>query len=171
MPESSLRKTLRRSVGALLVVFLLLVAVLWLKPPDLLRVGANYTAKIVCSNVFLAGRDPDQVLRSDVQAPGVALLRFMRVSVDRHGGVVRAGLFGFLGNGLALARPGLGCTAVPDGNLAFARRATPAAPPAPRTPAASAALWPEGSAVAPDAAVQSVLADEVLAGAGMRAMW
>jgi CubicO group peptidase (beta-lactamase class C family) len=31
---------------------------LWINPPDLLRVAANYSAKIVCSNVFLAGRGP-----------------------------------------------------------------------------------------------------------------
>ena len=34
-----------------------------LAPPDLLRVGANYTAKIVCSNVFIAGRNAEQVLQ------------------------------------------------------------------------------------------------------------
>ncbi len=81
-----------------------------------MRVGANYTAKIVCSNVFLAGRDPDEVLRTDVQAPGIALLRLMQVSVDRQQRVVRAGLLGFIGDGLALARPGTGCAAIPDGN-------------------------------------------------------
>ena len=170
MAEFSPRKILLRSVAALVLALLGLVVVLWLKPPELLRVGANYTAKIVCSNVFLAGRDPDQVLRTDVQAPGVAMLRLMRVSVDRNARVVRAGLFGFIGNGLALARPGVGCAAVPDGNLGFARQADAATPPAPTTPAAPGALWPEGSAVAADAAVQSVLADDVLAGAGMRAM-
>ena len=54
-----------------------LVFTLWLKPPDILRVGANYSAKIVCSNVFLAGREPREVLRTDVQAPGIALLRLV----------------------------------------------------------------------------------------------
>ena len=45
------------------------------------------------------------------------LLRLMRVSVDRDHGVVRAGLLGFIGDGLAVVRPGAGCTVVPDGNL------------------------------------------------------
>src|ERR1700692_529515 len=93
-----------------------------MKPPEILRVGANYSAKIVCSSVFLAGRDPDEVLRTDVQAPGVGLLRLMRVSVDRERRVVRAGLLGFIGDGLAVERSGQGCAAVPDGNLAFAKR-------------------------------------------------
>ena len=97
-----------------------LLGALWLRPPDLLRIGANYSAKIVCSNVFLAGRDPDEVLRTDVQAPGIALLRLMRISVDRQQHVIRAGLLGFIGDGLAVDRPNTGCAVVPDGNLDFA---------------------------------------------------
>jgi len=78
-----------------LLLLVAVVLILWLKPPALLRVGANYSAKIVCSNVFLAARNPDQVLSLDVQAPGIALLRFMQVSVDRDIGVVHAGFLGF----------------------------------------------------------------------------
>ena len=52
-------------------------------PPELIRVAAGYTAKIVCSNVFIAGRDPDEVLTIDVQAPGHWLLGYMTVEVDR----------------------------------------------------------------------------------------
>src|SRR6266478_954446 len=113
-------KVVQRIGIALVLVLLGLVFALWMKPPDILRVGANYAAKIVCSNVFLAGRDPEEVLRTDVQAPGVALLRLMRVSVDRERRVVRAGFLGFIGDGLAVARPGTGCAVVPDGNLEFA---------------------------------------------------
>src|ERR1700690_2499145 len=105
-------KILRRIFGALLVGLVIPVLALWLKPPALLKVGANYSAKIVCSNVFLAGRDPDEVLRTDVQAPGIALLRLMRISVDRQQHVIRAGL--------AVDRPNSGCAVVPDGNLDFA---------------------------------------------------
>jgi len=38
---------------------LLAACIIWLitMPPELLRVGSGYAAKIVCSNVFLAGRD------------------------------------------------------------------------------------------------------------------
>src|SRR3974390_3319380 len=110
-------KILRRTLSGLLVLLIALALFLWLKPPALLRVGANYSAKIVCSNVFLAGRDADEVLRVDVQAPGIALLRLMRVSVDREHGVVRTGLLGFIGDGLAVAREGRGCTVLPDGKL------------------------------------------------------
>src|ERR1700694_761920 len=93
-------KVVRRIGIALVLVLLVLAFALWMNPPEILRVGANYSAKIVCSNVFLAGRDPDEVLRADVQAPGIALLRLMRVSVDRERRGGRGGLVGFLGGGV-----------------------------------------------------------------------
>src|SRR5882757_6818566 len=113
-------KVIPRITAALVLLLLVPAFALWIKAPEILHVGANYSAKIVCSNVFLAGRDPDEVLRTDVQAPGIALLRLMRVSVDREQRVVRAGLFGFIGDGLAVARTSTGCAVVPDGNLDFA---------------------------------------------------
>jgi CubicO group peptidase (beta-lactamase class C family) len=170
---------------------LLALGLLWAKPPELTRVMANYAAKIVCSNTFVANRDPQEVLQNDVQAPGNPLLRLIRISVDRDQRTVRAGLLGFIGDGLAVARPGVGCAAVPDGDLARARAAAAAdpapvdaaplasasiaPPPNPPSPAApgpqpAAPLWPEGSAVLTDPAVERVLADEALAGPGMRAV-
>ena len=180
-------KILRRIFGVLLLLLMAGVLLLWLKPPALLRVGANYSAKIVCSNVFLAARNPDQVLSFDVQAPGIALLRFMQVSVDRERGVVRAGFLGFIGDGLAQWRPGKGCTVVPDGKLdlratappsesapAQAPAQTPAQVPAPIAAAAaglsSAASWPDGTAVHTDTALDRVLQNDALAGIGARAI-
>src|ERR1700689_837782 len=110
-------KILRRTFSALLLLIVAAALLLWFKPPALLRVGANYSAKIVCSNVFLAGRDPEEVLRVDVQAPGISILKLMRVSVDRERGVVRAGFLGMIGDGLAQYRAGRGCTVLPDGKL------------------------------------------------------
>jgi CubicO group peptidase (beta-lactamase class C family) len=167
---------------ALVLVLAVLLFALWLKPPDLLRVGANYSAKIICSNVFLAGRDPDEVLHTDVQAPGIALLRLMRASVDRDRRVVRVGILGFIGDGLAVARPGTGCAAVPDGNLEFAIHVSSAATPgatAPRagaaptpdpTPTTANATWPDGTAVTTQPSLDRLLADDTLAGPGMRAL-
>src|SRR5260370_7185717 len=168
-----------------------------MKPPEILRVGANYSAKIVCSNVFLAGRDPDEVLRTDVQASGVALLRLMRVSVDRERHVGRGGLLGFIADGLAVARPGTGCAVVPDGNLDFARHigTVPAQPvtssagsavAAPRLSSAGSGFastsaaartgadtaagadWPDGSTVATTAALDRLLADDPPPAPGIR---
>ena len=167
-------KILRRSAAVLLALFIVLALILWHRPPELLRVGANYTAKIVCSNVFLAGRDPQEVLHVDVQSPGIALLRLMRVSVDREHGMVRAGFLGFIGDGIAIARPGKGCTVVPDGKLAALNDAPRAQPPpaavAASAAAAPASLWPEGNAVESKAAMNRILADDVLAGPGARAL-
>jgi CubicO group peptidase (beta-lactamase class C family) len=148
------------------VLAVLAVAALWVWPPDLIRIGANYAAKIVCSNVFLAGREPDEVLEVDVLAAGNPLLRLMRVSVDRDQGIVRSGLFGFIGDGLAVTRSGTGCTVLPDGNLAArglsapgSDAATPATPtaPAPATDAATPTTpalpaTPAAPAAAPHAA-------------------
>ena len=171
----SVGRIFARIALGLVLLLLLLVIALWLKPPDILRVGANYAAKIVCSNVFLAGRDPDEVLRTDVQAPGIALLGLMRVSVDRNQQVVRAGLLGFIGNGLAVARPGTGCTVLPNGKLdagrdAFTHAAATAQRPPPRQPprATTDSAWPEGRTVVTTAALDRLLADDALAGPGMR---
>jgi CubicO group peptidase (beta-lactamase class C family) len=144
---------------------------LWAAPPNLIRVGAGYAAKIVCSSVFISGRDAHRVLQDDVQSHGHPLLRLMRVSVDHEQRVVRAGLFGFAGGGLAVARDGTGCATVPDGDLARARaHAAPAVAAAPPRPG----RWPEGDEVGEvgDAApaLAALLADPALAGPGMRAL-
>jgi CubicO group peptidase (beta-lactamase class C family) len=167
-------KIFRRIAGVLLLLIAALALLLWFKPPALLRVGANYSAKIVCSNVFLAGRDPDEVLRVDVQAPGIALLKAMRVSVDREHGVVRAGFLGVLGDGLAQYRLHKGCTVMPDGKLDAAApaelsvmsRIDRPAPPA----AFSSAPWPDGAAVETSKTIDALIKDPVLAGPGARAI-
>ncbi|HEX3915668.1 MAG TPA: serine hydrolase [Steroidobacteraceae bacterium] len=165
-------KRLRRIAGALLLVLIALALLLWLEPPALLRVGANYAAKIVCSNVFLAGRNPTEVLRVDVQSPGIALLKFMQVSVQRERGVVRAGFLGVIGDGLAVYRPGRGCTVVPDGKLqsVAALTAPMAYSPPPSFGAVVSALWPESDRVETDSRIDQLLTDPALAGPGVRAM-
>jgi CubicO group peptidase (beta-lactamase class C family) len=174
------------------------LAALWARPPELIRIAANYSAKIVCSGMFVAGRDPMEVLHDDVQALGNPILGLMRISVDRERRVVRAGLLGFIGGGMAAMRTGEGCAAVPDGNLGAATvTATPTAP-APATepaaatdqaaatePAAAEAApdaavrsslalpmqdWPDGDAVQPDPAIQRLILDDELTGPGLRAL-
>lgn len=143
---------------------------LWAKPPDLIRIGANYTAKIVCSNAFLTRRDPADVLATDVQAPGHPLLKFMRVEVDRNYGWVIAGLFGFR-EGIAVASPKGGCTVLPDvqRDSAHSRMAMLAASAAASAMNAGPSVRDdtEASIVSP---VQRLVEDEVLAGPGMRAI-
>lgn len=110
---------LKRIFRGLAIVLLVVVAGIagWLYfiPPDLLRVGSGYAAKIVCSNVFIAGRDADQVLADDVQAPGHPLLRLMRVSVDHGQMRVHAALLGNVAAVTAVYRGKTGCSLLPDG--------------------------------------------------------
>ncbi|MFO1326831.1 MAG: serine hydrolase [Rubrivivax sp.] len=161
-------RALRRAAVALPLLLLAALLLLALRPPDLVRLGAMYTAKIVCSGVFVAGRDAQQVLEQDVQAPGHPLLRTMQVGVDREARTVRAGLFGVIGDGLAVARDGTGCASVPDGDLA---RAQAHQAPAPRGSALRSTPWPEGDGVdAPLPALNTLLADPALAGPGARAL-
>jgi CubicO group peptidase (beta-lactamase class C family) len=165
---------LRRLMKWVLRLFVLAVAAggmwLYISPPDLIRVAAGYSAKMVCSNVFIAGRDAGQVLADDVQAPGHPFLKYVRVSVDEKAGTVSAGLAGVFGKGLAVFRPGLGCASVPDGKVAGAKavalkQVEPQA-------ANGDQPWPVGDQVAAsqDPAIAAVLDDPAMAGPGMRAI-
>jgi CubicO group peptidase (beta-lactamase class C family) len=165
-----LKKIFSATAAAVAVLTLALLVALWAKPPDLLRIGAAYAAKIVCSNVFLADRDPAEVLRDDVQAPGIWLLSLVRVSVDREHGAVRAGFLGFIGHGLAVARPGGGCAVWPDGKLGALKAYEPTPTPLPSEAAARDQPWPDGNASDIDPDLDRLIADDALTGAGTRAV-
>ncbi len=142
---------------------------LYLAPPDIIRVGAGYSAKMVCSNVFLAGRAGSQVLAEDVQAPGHPILRLISIDVDRTEGTVTASMFGFIAPVTAVARPGTGCAVVPDGRIAEARRYTSVPAQAQSFPAE---LWPVGEVSPSDEApaIAAILDDPAMTGPGMRAV-
>ncbi|MYN45418.1 serine hydrolase [Pseudoduganella sp. FT93W] len=164
MPKKIIQRT---AIAALLLVGGASAA-LALQPPELLRVGANYSAKIVCSNVFIAGRDAQAVLADDVQAPGHPLLKFLRIKVDKEKQTVSARLLGLFGNGLAVYRPGTGCAAVPDGDVEQARRYQFA--PEPIKPGAVDAPWPEGHEVDLSLVPLAALQQPELTGPGARAV-
>ena len=150
------------------IAALFFAALIWLKfaPPELIRVGANYSAKIVCTNYFLIGREPSEVLKVDVQAPGHPLLKLMSVDVDTDRKLVRANILGLFGRGMAVYRPGTGCTVVPDGDIAAARKFT-------YTPDVIAApsndlSWPAGTKAQINDTIEKIIQDDHLAGPGMR---
>ncbi|ENN87762.1 putative 6-aminohexanoate-dimer hydrolase protein [Rhizobium freirei PRF 81] len=167
-------RLISRVIVALVVLLLIIVAVgaVWLSvsPPELLKVGDGYAAKIVCSNTFVAKRDPAQVLADDVQAPGNPALKLIQVSVDRDEGVVRARFLGMFAPNYALYRGALGCTTVPDGDLQAARSAvflnklkSPK----------NDALWPDGDTVnlaegEEGTKLANIVANPDLAGPAMR---
>lgn len=151
----------------LLVATVALAGWLYFAPPALIRVGAGYAAKIVCSNVFIADRNAEEVLASDVQAPGNPLLKLLRIAVDRNAQTVSAGLFGFFGEGLAAYRPGTGCATVPDGDVEAAAQY---AGPTPEILADADAIWPRGEDFVPslDPGLAAILNDTTMTGPGMR---
>ena len=152
---------------AIAVVVIALIIWLAIAPPALVRVASNYAAKIVCSNVHLAGRDAQEVLKVDVQAPGHPILSYL--DVETKGDEVRSSLFGLFAPALAVHRKGFGCTAVPDGDKA----ALPVLPTLETSSALSPdVLWPSGSAVEPvsNEKLAAVLNNEELQGPDMRAI-
>lgn len=162
-------KIVKWLLGLVVLAVVALFGWLYFAPPELIRVGSGYSAKIVCSNVFIAGRDANEVLAIDVQAAGHPLLKLMRVSVDKNRGTVSAGLLGFLGKSIAVFRDGLGCASVPDGDVGKARRtAIHVEPSATRQDA----LWPEGERVeaSQNPEVVKIVDDAAMTGAGMRAV-
>lgn len=140
---------------------------LYLFPPELFRVGTAYAAKIVCSNTYIAGRDPAEVLSKDVQAPGHPLLKY--VSFEKGDDSITTRLFGFVAEQTAIYRPGLGCASVPDGNVTAARTVALADVPKAEK---SELEWPLGDQVSKPMSepVQALLADAELAGPDMRAI-
>lgn len=161
-------KWITRLAMALAATVVIAVLFLLAFPPDLLRVGTGYAAKIICSNVFIAGRDADVVLRDDVQAPGHPLLRLVEAEVDLEGGLVRTSLLGFIAPSHAVHRSGLGCANITDAGIAAARLFTA---PVAEASAAGASLWPEGEGVsAADPRLAETLADPVLLGPSFRAV-
>lgn len=161
-------KALRGLVLVLMAVLAVVIVWLTLVPPDLLRVGTGYAAKIVCSSVYISGRSPDEVLAVDVQAPGHPLLRLVSLRIDAAERSVTAAMLGVLVPSVAIHRDGLGCANVPDEDIEAARLA--ALPALPGPPAAQGD-WPAGETVGPtDPRIAAILADEALTGPGMRAV-
>lgn len=159
-----LAKALKVVAGLLALIVIGGVGYLLIAPPDLLRVGTNYSAKIVCSNVFIAGRDAEEVLAVDVQAPGHPLLKQVSVDVDREAQTVEARVFRFFAPAVSAYRDGLGCTNVQDTALSDATLAGLSSLPE--------EIWPAGNAVelSQDPAVLDALADDALLGEGYRAV-
>jgi CubicO group peptidase (beta-lactamase class C family) len=116
----------------------------YVRAPRAARVSAAYKARMLCSAVFVAGREPEAVERAELRRyPQAATVDRARSTVS-----VKAG-FG-LPDATAIYRPGLGCTAAIDYTLEHIQRQpvpdlTPAGP-----PPEAGLPWPEGEAVSAD---------------------
>ena len=77
------------------------------------RLGVGYMTKIICSEVFVADRDRDDVLNNDFHGID-PLLSKVKIDIDDNDGSVTGNLYG-LGKTTAYYRTGLGCAITPDG--------------------------------------------------------
>lgn len=81
---------------------------IWLAP-----VGAGYSAKIMCSAIFVDGLTSSRARKEDVLADNNPLLSLITTNVDLRNQIVSAHAFGFRKR-LAVYRPHLGCVLTDD---------------------------------------------------------
>ncbi|UPK40555.1 beta-lactamase family protein [Bradyrhizobium sp. 186] len=135
--------------------------------PELLPLASAYAAKTVCSNVFVAKRDADAAIRTDVQFAEHLVVKLMKIDIDTANRRVEAALFGLFGKRYAAYAEGRGCTLVSKDEIP-ARAAAPSLLPLPMPEA----LWPIGETaqLSDDRRLWAALNDPVLQGPGMRAI-
>jgi CubicO group peptidase (beta-lactamase class C family) len=140
----------------------------WLtfSPPDGLLSASAYAAKMVCSNVFIAKRNADAVVGTDVEFALPRVVKRMKINVDTANQRVEAAYLGLFARRYAQYEEGRGCTLVSKDEIPD-RAAAPPLPPAPPD-----ALWPAGERVqlSDDKRLLAALNDSVLRGPGMRAI-
>lgn len=116
---------------------------------DIAAVFTGGSAKMLCTDVFVAGRDPDLAYEQDfrrISAPG-KYLAIVHPTVDFRERTVTANLWG-MQKRVAVFRPGIGCTAAEGVSVEELRAqgsgvATALPPPDPAKP------WPQGDAAVP----------------------
>ncbi len=108
------------------------------------RIGAGYKAKIACSEIFLAGRNADDVMASEFDGIDPLMAQISVIANENSKSVTAAGPLGF-GRIKAIYRNGYGCS------LANGGRLQPL--PAPALAMASDP-WPVALATSPDKLVQ-----------------
>ena len=92
-------------IGLVLIgISVLAVFFIWLAP-----VGAAYSAKIMCSAIFVDGLTSTRARDVDVLADNNPLLSLITTNVDLRNQTVSAHAFGFRKR-FAVYRPNLGCT-------------------------------------------------------------
>ena len=104
-------------------------------------IGSGYSAKYVCSQVFLAGRDPGQVISKEID-PTHPMFSLVSNSIDPENRTVTSVTFGVFSRTTAVYRDGFGCTLAVDATPEELRgQATGYARPRPLDPGTP---WPRG---------------------------
>jgi CubicO group peptidase (beta-lactamase class C family) len=94
-------------ISGLVLILTVCVAIYLIN--SILIVGTGYSSKYLCSQVFLADRDPDVVFKNDV-IPTHALFKLVSNSVDYDNRTVTAKALGFMSKATSVYREGCGCT-------------------------------------------------------------
>jgi len=170
-----MRRVLRLSMFLMAVPLLGIVGLSgWLAfiRPELLPILSAYAVKTVCSNVFIAKRDADAVIRTDVQIEEQRFAKRMKIDIDTANQRVEAAAYGLFARRYAQYAEGRGCTLIAkDEILAGDILDRPPPPPLP-PPTAQDALWPTGETtqLSDSRRLRAALNDPVLQGPGMRAI-
>lgn len=154
-------------VGLLALTIVGLGAWIAIARQDVLQLVTAGTAKTVCSNVFMAGREVDAIVQADLLALGYQIFHLVKIDVSPAEHRVDAALLGFIARRHAQYVEGRGCTNV-MGDQSWKR---PAAQPLPPRTSADA-LWPAGEKVevSENTRLQAAVNDPALQGPGMRAI-
>ena len=106
-----MKKSHRRAVVAVAVVALGVVTVVLYYGSRLAAIGTAYTAKILCSGIFVSQRELQSLRDTDLSADDLSVLRYVDLQVDRGLRQVTATLFG-LAKRRAEYGEGRGCAVV-----------------------------------------------------------
>lgn len=123
-------------IGMILLGILVISAFfIWLAP-----VGAGYTAKIMCSAIFVNGLPSNRAHEEDVLADNNPALSLITANVDLRHQTVSAHAFGFRKR-IAVYRPNLGCTLSDDpARIEQLRTTSPLIRPIPAQPLRTASV-------------------------------
>ena len=104
--------TRRRAVTAASLAAVALLVIVLSYAVRVAAIGVAYKAKMLCSGIFVAGRDPGRVL-ADLELDDLAVLRHVTAAVDRQTQSVTATALGIIER-RATHRPGAGCALTPN---------------------------------------------------------
>ncbi len=152
----TVKKAAKVTIIGTLIIGLLWLGYAWRNIGSIMSVASAFYAKTLCSGVYLAKRDEQQVVFEDVLADMSFGLRHWHREIYPERNLVNITLTGFpFAERDALYRPGLGCTLVTDTSIeALQRQAKDFTPPPPA--GRSTALWPEGNMVELSGTVEGV---------------
>ncbi len=97
-----------------MLALIVLVTAAGIVGPRLYRMallGSGYMAQLLCSGMFVSGRDYEDLMRQDLSGPGLEALGLFTPSVDTDAKDVSAAVFGLAGQ-TSIYREGLGCTLI-----------------------------------------------------------